>query len=95
MREEGQKNQTLRLDVWYLEGDNATRRDLETVEAEVVFLCREQSGQWPIGQTEIHFHPSKSRHKEYATRIFEALQNNELAHASRNPRIVIPERNNR
>jgi hypothetical protein len=42
--------------------------DVETVEAEVVFLIR-QMGQWPLHQTEIHFHPSNSNHRETARAI--------------------------
>jgi hypothetical protein len=42
--------------------------DLETVEAEVAFLVR-SAGQWPRSQTEIHFHPSKDKHRELAGNI--------------------------
>lgn len=42
--------------------------DVETIEAEVVFLIR-QMGQWPLHQTEIHFHPSDSRHRDAAKAI--------------------------
>jgi len=45
-------------------------RDLETVEAEVAFLIR-RAGQWPEGQTEIHFHPSQKEHREWAARIMQ------------------------
>lgn len=48
------------LHVWGDE-DQAIERDhldLETVEAEIVYLIR-MNGQWPQFQTEIHFHPSK------------------------------------
>jgi len=43
-------------------------RELETVEAEVAFLVRE-AGQWPAGQTEIHFFPSNDWHREAAREI--------------------------
>jgi len=43
-------------------------RELETVEAEVAFLVR-AAGQWPVGQTEIHFFPSGDWHREAASEI--------------------------
>lgn len=42
--------------------------DIETVEAEVVFLIR-SAGQWPAHQTEIHFHPSTEVHRAAASAI--------------------------
>jgi phospholipase/lecithinase/hemolysin len=42
--------------------------DIETVEAEVVFLIR-CAGQWPQYQTEIHFHPSTAVHRDIAASI--------------------------
>lgn len=42
--------------------------DIETVEAEVVFLIR-CAGQWPLYQTEIHFHPSTWTHRDVAASI--------------------------
>jgi hypothetical protein len=42
--------------------------DIETVEAEVVFLIRD-AGQWPLWQTEIHFHPSNQIHRDVAAAI--------------------------
>lgn len=42
--------------------------DIETVEAEVVFLIR-SGGQWPLYQTEIHFHPSLPVHRQVAATI--------------------------
>jgi hypothetical protein len=46
-----------------------TDLDIETVEAEVVFLAR-LNGQWPAGQTEIHFHPSTEEHRQVAAAIW-------------------------
>jgi hypothetical protein len=58
------------LDVWC--HDDAPPEnpalDVETVEAEVVFLIR-SAGQWPLYQTEIHFHPSSKKHRDVALRI--------------------------
>lgn len=42
--------------------------DVETIEAEIVFMIREM-GQWPLYQTEIHFHPSNSDHRDIAKAI--------------------------
>jgi hypothetical protein len=56
-------------------------RDIETVEAEIVFLAR-LAGQWPAYQTEIHFHPSNQIHRDVATQIWSAV-----AQVSANPQI--------
>jgi hypothetical protein len=42
--------------------------DIETIEAEVVFLIR-AAGQWPTHQTEIHFHESNEEHRAIAHSI--------------------------
>lgn len=58
------------LDIWCHEDapvDNPLL-DIETVEAEVVFLIR-CAGQWPLWQTEIHFHPSGRVHRDVAAAI--------------------------
>lgn len=62
----------LTLSIWTAEheGNITTLRDLETVEAEVAFLCRQQSGQWPEFQHEIHFYPSLLIHTEAAQAIY-------------------------
>ena len=58
------------LDIWCHEDAPAENRalDMETVEAEVVYLIR-SNGQWPKYQTEIHFHQSDPRHREAAAAI--------------------------
>lgn len=62
----------LRLSVWtaQISGIYAPLRELETVEAEVAFLCRQQSGQWPAHQHEIHFYPSEQQHRDAAAQIY-------------------------
>jgi hypothetical protein len=54
----------LRLIVWsFPEGTREPfLRELETVEAEFAFLVRKRTGQWPLSQTEIHFHHASSAH---------------------------------
>ena len=42
---------------------------LETVEGEVAFLIRQNYGQWPKYQIEIHFHQSQPEHREKAKEI--------------------------
>lgn len=63
----------LRLAVWTASDAKgyASLRELETVEAEVAFLCRHISGQWPLNQHEIHFYPSNAWHREAARQIYE------------------------
>jgi hypothetical protein len=58
------------LDVWCHQNAPAENSclDLETVEAEVVYLIR-KAGQWPLFQTEIHFHPSSEIHRAIATQV--------------------------
>jgi hypothetical protein len=48
-------------------------QDIETVEAEVAFLVR-SARQWPVSQTEIHFHPSSDTHREVAAEIMRHYQ---------------------
>ena len=62
------------LDIWCHEDapiENSDR-DMETVEAEIVFLAR-LAGQWPEGQTEIHFHPSTEEHRNVAVAIWRTV----------------------
>jgi hypothetical protein len=58
------------LYVWYADVDLGARsqRELETIEAEVVFGIR-STGQWPQFQTEIHFYASNAQHRRIAKRI--------------------------
>jgi hypothetical protein len=58
------------VDIWCHEDAPAENRllDIETVEAEVVFLIR-SAGQWPPFQTEIHFHQSDPGHRQVAAAI--------------------------
>lgn len=60
------------LAVWtgFTAGERTTVRDMETIEAEVAFLCRQLSGQWPKYQHEIHFYPSRKTHRDAARSIY-------------------------
>ena len=63
------------LDIWaQVEATDRGMLDIETVEAEVVFLAR-CAGQWPECQTEIHFHPSLPAHRNAADAIWRAVAN--------------------
>ena len=58
------------MDIWVQnEGDKGANSFIETVEAEVVFLIRQEYDQWPEHQIEIHFHPSEPIHRELAGEI--------------------------
>lgn len=51
------------LDVWARTDGSLTGRDMETIEAEVVYLVRNRTGKWPEHQTEIHFYQSTDQHR--------------------------------
>ena len=59
------------LDIWYqtLAGLGGRLDDIETVEAEVVYLPRRRYRQWPEFQTEIHFHNSTTAHRKIARQV--------------------------
>jgi hypothetical protein len=62
-------NSSANLDVWcHVDAIDRNERDIETVEAEVVYLIR-KAGQWPKFQTEIHFYPSTPNHRKVAAKI--------------------------
>ncbi|KIF60331.1 hypothetical protein [Pseudomonas fluorescens] len=57
------------MDIWcQLDSADGDSLDIETVEAELVYLIR-QAGQWPAYQTEIHFHRSTEVHRQMAATI--------------------------
>lgn len=62
------------LSVWcHMDAVDRNERDIEAVEAEVVFLIL-SAGQWPAFQTEIHFHPSTDIHRQVAANIMRHYQ---------------------
>lgn len=63
---------TLRLSVWAAKQNDVyiSLREMETIEAEVAYTCRDQSGQWPTHQHEIHFFPSEPWHRDAAALIY-------------------------
>lgn len=61
------------LNIWFQEDSrDGSTHDIETIEAEVVFLAR-CAGQWPLYQTEIHFHQSEEIHRSVAAKIWSVL----------------------
>jgi hypothetical protein len=68
------------LNIWSF--PNESKMFVETVEAEVVYLIR-KNGQWPDGQTEIHFHASQEEHRAAAAEIFQRLNSGDLSSGSR------------
>ena len=67
----------LKLNVWVAKSGNeyVSLSDIEVIEAEVAYLCRHLSGQWPTYQHEIHFHQSKHIHRKLAQAIYENATN--------------------
>ena len=61
----------LSLHVICWKGHGNIRNEIESIEAEVTFICRSRTGKWPLSQTEIHFHPSNALHKKLALRVYE------------------------
>ena len=60
------------LRIWLLEDapEDTELIDLQTIEAELVYLLRHRRSQWPSYQTEIHFYPSKPIHCHLAEQVF-------------------------
>ena len=66
------------LHIWTAteDGKLISLREMETIEAEVVFLCRSDSGQWPEYQNEIHFFESHENHRQAAKKIYSSVLRN-------------------
>ena len=67
------KNDAFRLDVWWSEDLDPKNKDMESIEAEVVYLYRKESRQWPADQSEIHFHETNRDHRKTAESILKDL----------------------
>lgn len=68
-----EKNDTLRIDIWWSE--ELDSENMECIEAEVVYVIRKESGQWPADQCEIHFHESDNFHRDAAKIIYNTIIN--------------------
>ena len=60
------------LQIWLLEDapEETELIDLQTIEAELVYLLRHRLGQWPSYQTEIHFYASQPIHRQLAEQVY-------------------------
>jgi len=69
-------HKAIMLYVWVVENIEIEKAalELETLEAELVFLCRSLDGQWPTSQNEIHFHPSTDKHRKLAVSMYHAVR---------------------
>jgi hypothetical protein len=72
------EQQQARLDIWtdidpVRQRDDGMRSgsDIETIEAEIVYLIRRRTEQWPAYQTEIHFYPSNYDHRREAMKVID------------------------
>ncbi len=63
--------------VWCFPGREP--KEVEGIEAEIVYLIRNRTGQWPEHQTEIHFHKTTEEDRSIAEAIYLQAQNQESA----------------
>ncbi len=63
------ESEDLDLFVYLFENEERT----EAIEAEVVYLIRSKSNQWPKYQTEIHFHQSDGGERAVAEKIYNEI----------------------
>jgi len=57
--------------VWIF--DNYSENQLENIEAELVYLVRNNTNSWPYFQNEIHFNNNFAKGKKVAEKIFELI----------------------
>jgi hypothetical protein len=62
------------VDLWVWCFPEKLPERVESIEAELVYLVRNQTGQWPECQTEIHFHKVSEEEKRVAKSIYQALE---------------------
>jgi len=64
------------LFIWNVKGGGDNQRmEIETLEAEIVYAVRAKIGQWPSGQTEIHFHESSNEDRRLSEEILATIYN--------------------
>ena len=63
----------IQLFVWCFQNFNETQ--LENIEAEIVYLVRNKTNNWPLYQNEIHFNNNFKEGKRIAKSIFKILDN--------------------
>jgi len=64
--------ESVKLFVWCF--DELNRIEIESVEAEFVFLVRKMTGLWPYAQNEIHFNNDFNSGKEIAEKLYKRSQ---------------------
>ena len=66
-------NENIKILCITIESDNEFGDiELESIEAELVYNYRNNTGSWPLSQTEIHFH-NNERIKEFAQELFKKI----------------------
>lgn len=66
------KGESLDILIWLFE--DRKRIEVESIEAELVYLYRKEKGRWPEYQQEIHFHNSDEDIQEIAKDIFKIIK---------------------
>lgn len=64
-------HKSIQLYVWCF--DNFNEEQLENIEAELVYLIRNKTNNWPLFQNEIHFNNNFTEGKIIASQIFKIL----------------------
>ena len=64
--------ENVKLFVWTFQ--NYTETQLENIEAELTYLIRSKTNNWPLYQNEIHFNNKFEKGKEIAEKIFELVE---------------------
>jgi hypothetical protein len=74
--EPGQELHKLRVDVIVFLKEDLTRTFVEAVEGELVYLIRNETGEWPLYQNEIHFWSENDslNSKVFAEEIFSIIK---------------------
>lgn len=73
----------LRLTVWSYSGANGKFvKELEIMEAEFAFLVRQETGKWPLSQTEIHFSQPTPAHLDDVKKILKYIRDVRLDEVS-------------
>ena len=62
----------VQLFVWSFVG--LSKEQMENIESELVFVIRQETGQWPISQTEIHFNNEYEPGKLIAKELFTVME---------------------
>ncbi|MBL4585534.1 MAG: hypothetical protein JKX84_00545 [Flavobacteriales bacterium] len=60
------------LSVWCFTELDKTQ--IENIEAELAFIVRQKTGEWPLGQNEIHFNNEYAEGKQMAEKLYQQLK---------------------